>query len=514
MAQPTTRTAGGLLGVALVALLIAFGVGTARVSGVHAVSYDGAISYLAATAHQGEYAQKKVATYRWVPAAEWQSLWSPAEFWAFRAIGEDLARNDIHPPLYFWVLHVWIHAFGTAPTSGLYLNLLLMVVAAASVFAACRSYRCSVPVATAAVALWALSEATLWVLDEARPYMLLALISATFLWGLNSFLRRRTWQTSAALGAIALIGFLTHYHFALVIASAAAVTLVAFASKRDWAAILKAVVAATVAAATFLLIHPLFYLAFLQQREQAEPLSVAEVPLRISKTISEASGLVLPKTAAWWVTFHVVELVLLLLAALLLVVAVPRFRQRMSCFTGKIGQSVRQTVGSTNAHVPVTMFALTFGAISLLYLLFLSPRHAMGPKYMAIASPFLFVAIGQVLQLGYERVKTLNGPRRLLLMGVVCTLLGMQAIAAVLIAPNERSSPTHLASWEGHPIIIDDLRRGVLPPLLWRLPPETYVFAGVSGILCTRSSLTDLLSHPDYHGHPTRSRRRAARSRR
>lgn len=502
--QSPSRVAAALLGASFVALIGSLGIGTARISGVHTVSYDGAISYLAATAHQGDYAQENAAN-RWVPASEWQSLWTPSEFGAFRAIGEDLARNDIHPPLYFWLLHVWVHAFGIAPTSGLYLNLLFMIATAACLYVAGRSYRCSVPIATTAAALWALSGATLQVLDEARPYMLLALVSAAFLWRLGAFLRRPAWTSSVAVGAVAFIGVLIHYHFILVIASGAAVTFVALASKRNWIAALKGAVAVTLAATAFVLVHPLFYLSFRQQREQGQPFSATEVPRRVSKTLRETFGLVLPESVAWWITFHIAEVALLLLAALLIVAAVSHIRRRIAGLLIRIGWVVHRSAKSTCDYVPAAMFALTFGAIASLYLLFLSPKHAMGPKYTAIASPFLFVALGQVLQLAYERVQTLGASFRLLLLGAVCSLLGLQAGAALLLAPHDRSRPVHPAAQEGHPLIIDTLRRGELPPLLWNLPPKTPIYASDSQSLISsfpdRIPDTDTLNYVSVNRH-------------
>lgn len=475
--SPLPGTKGVLLGVSLAGILLGFGLGAARIDGVQTVSYDGAISYLAATGHQGEYALESLAG-TWVPARSWQALWTPTEFGAFSTISEGLARHDIHPPLYFWILHIWVHVFGMSPSSGLYLNLLLMAAAAACVFAASRSYQCTVVFSAVAAAMFALSGATLQVLDEARPYMLLALASAVLLWGLGAFLRRRTWPATAAMGAAALFGFLVHYHFLLVIASGALVALFALVRERDWAALLKATAAAAVAAAAFLFVHPLFYLSFSQQREQAQPFSAAEVLPRISKTISEAFNLVLPKAAAWWITFRVEEMGLLLLVSLLLVVAVPRLRRRAFGLTGRIGQRARQMNGGASAHLPFAMFVLTFGAIAALYVLFLSPKHAMGPKYTALASPFLFVAIGRLLQWGYDRAEAMaSRPHVLLVTSTTCALLAVQASSALLLAPHERGGTAWTTPKGGHAVIIDSVRRGELPPLLWHLPPEVPVYA-------------------------------------
>ena len=43
-------------------------------------------------------------------------------------IGDDLARYDNHPPLYFWLLHVWIALFGLNLHSGVLLNIGIALV--------------------------------------------------------------------------------------------------------------------------------------------------------------------------------------------------------------------------------------------------------------------------------------------------------------------------------------------------------------------------------------------------
>jgi hypothetical protein len=84
---------------------------------INTISHDDAISYLAATGHQGLYQTSKPAA-QWIPARAWQSFWTPDRFWCFRNISTELAMNDIHPPLYFWCLHIVTSFLGVELTTG------------------------------------------------------------------------------------------------------------------------------------------------------------------------------------------------------------------------------------------------------------------------------------------------------------------------------------------------------------------------------------------------------------
>ncbi|MBN2303056.1 MAG: hypothetical protein JXQ72_01175, partial [Anaerolineae bacterium] len=96
-----------------------------------ALEHDEAISILAAAGHQGDYARVLAgrdgpdSPYgRWVPARDWQRFMEPDEALIFGRIGADLGRYDIHPPLYFWLLHLWSLLVGAGFHAGPLLNVL------------------------------------------------------------------------------------------------------------------------------------------------------------------------------------------------------------------------------------------------------------------------------------------------------------------------------------------------------------------------------------------------------
>ncbi|TAE85141.1 MAG: hypothetical protein EAY81_06775, partial [Bacteroidetes bacterium] len=69
---------------------------------------DETIAYLCATGNQGLYEQvnKQGGLYGKISGVEdWQSFFTIKQG-AFERIAPDLVQTDLHPPLYFWTLHL------------------------------------------------------------------------------------------------------------------------------------------------------------------------------------------------------------------------------------------------------------------------------------------------------------------------------------------------------------------------------------------------------------------------
>jgi hypothetical protein len=89
------------------------------------ITDDEGVSYIGATGHQGIYEDPDIKG-RWVDINDWKALWKPGKVFCFSNISKDLAQYDIHPPLYFWLLHLWLFITGTSIWSGAYLNLIIL----------------------------------------------------------------------------------------------------------------------------------------------------------------------------------------------------------------------------------------------------------------------------------------------------------------------------------------------------------------------------------------------------
>jgi len=149
-----------------------------------------------------------------------QSLWADegnSAALALRSLGQ-IARDaghDIHPPLYYWLLHFWVHAFGNSELGLRSLSALLGVLLVALTYLlGKRLFGRSVGLAAAFTA--ALSPFQVYYSQEARMYILLALEGAASVYALLRYLEseKRSWLLGFILSSTA--GLYTHYSFPIV----------------------------------------------------------------------------------------------------------------------------------------------------------------------------------------------------------------------------------------------------------------------------------------------------------
>lgn len=168
-----------------------------------------------------------------------QSLWSDEGNSAALAgrgvvqIGRD-AANDIHPPLYYWLLHFWTQAFGTTEVALRSLSALagvMLVVTLADLGRRLFNYAAGL----AAAFLAAIAPFQVYYSQEARMYIVLALeatMAALLFWRFVAQEDRRLpaaglppqapWRwlpfTGQMLVLVWTAGLYTHYAFPLIIA--------------------------------------------------------------------------------------------------------------------------------------------------------------------------------------------------------------------------------------------------------------------------------------------------------
>ncbi|MGC8837973.1 MAG: glycosyltransferase family 39 protein [Anaerolineae bacterium] len=155
-----------------------------------------------------------------------QSLWADegnSAAQALRSLPEIAARAaaDIHPPLYYWALHLWVRLFGTSEAALRSLSAAAGVAAVWAVWAWARRTG-GTGVAFLAGLLAALSPFAVAYSQEARMYMLLAaLANAGYLLLILHLEAEREgrppalWLRGAYVGVCAA-GLYTHYTFPLV----------------------------------------------------------------------------------------------------------------------------------------------------------------------------------------------------------------------------------------------------------------------------------------------------------
>ncbi|RME45040.1 MAG: hypothetical protein D6796_11030, partial [Caldilineae bacterium] len=215
-----------------------------------------------------------------------QSLWSDegnSLALARAGLAEIAARTalDIHPPLYYWLLKGWLALLGQ------------------SEFAA-RSLSAVLGVLLAAMFVAAVSPFQVYYAQEARMYMLLALLGTLCVWLAVTWWTatgsRRRWLPAGGYALAAAMGLYTQYAFPVVLAAINLTALVALGRHRrrlgEWLALQAIPVA---------LYAPWLPVAWRQVTTWPAPLEAAsagEVGLRIARTLS--LGLSAPAAGDGW----------------------------------------------------------------------------------------------------------------------------------------------------------------------------------------------------------------------
>jgi mannosyltransferase len=144
------------------------------------------------------------------------------------------AAQDIHPPLYYWLLHGWVRLLGTGEAAVRSLSALLGVALVALVYALGRR---SWPdrgswLSLLAAFLAAVNPFQVYYSQEARMYMLAAVLAAAAMLALVWFVESRSTAALAALLVVEAAGLYTHYSFIFIVAALNLAYLLSLWTKR------------------------------------------------------------------------------------------------------------------------------------------------------------------------------------------------------------------------------------------------------------------------------------------
>jgi hypothetical protein len=415
-----------------------------EIAGIQRLSHDDTISYLAATGHQGEY-QQVVDTGRppvaqWVPAARWQAFTRIDDRLPLLTIARDLGHHDIHPPVYFWLLHVWTLLVGVNLWTGPMLNVVVHMLTAVVLWLLARHVTGSPLAAWGAVGVWATLPAVAETAASTRQYSLVGLWSITLGW---AFIRTREGPTTRgllAVGAVTALGMLTLYPFGLVVAGFGLVCVADLrlpARRRTALAQLGALAGGGI---VFLLCQPWLRETLARQQDQVETFSPALMRLRVEVALHD-----LPRFAIADLPVQA-GVALLIITALLAVLA---WRARPA------------------ARPLVWLAVWVPAALSAAYVAVLSPGAASQARYFSIALPY--VALLPVLAWPYVRVRPLPA--------IAAAVFVAAAVSNVALATRATDTPLPATLDAERPVVIDNLARGVLLRMLWDAPPSTPVYA-------------------------------------
>ena len=459
--------------LAFVILLIAVGAGTGlRIHAQHQnpnVQHDEAWSYASAAGRLGPFmaAMDGGLTGRWVPASDWQYFWQSDGLSGVSRIAPDLAAYDVHPPLYFGLLHGWLALTGVHAWAGRALNLVFAALAVLCIFGMARALGFRRIEGALAALVWAVSPAVVSISSITRQYDLVALTTVLLVWGLvraasprtggrDAGRRSRTWPWLDILwlAAATAAALLTHYQAVLLVAGGALYGLAGVllpgqdTRRRPWWPPLIGLAAGALAAA---LLAPGWSSAFGRERGRLGDVSVTAFLGKlgaIAQTLGRfvaVPGLVVGVAAA----------------VVILLFLVPRSRRILAA----------RIRSARRGWWTILFFVLvTAGGICLQNLLFLSMPPRISARYLAMAWPFL--AFLPLLFFGIW-------PRaRNVLTAAFCLLVLVPATIAtpLLYGGTDRLPLGRLADADA--VIIDNVGVGELPRFLWSVPAGAQVFAG------------------------------------
>lgn len=432
---------------AVLAIAAIIGVGGAlhamAIAGVQRITHDDTISYLAATGHQGQYQQvvdsgsSPVA--RWVPAAQWQSFTRIDDAFPLLTIARDLGHYDIHPPVYFWLLHAWSLLVGVHLWTGPVLNLLLHVLTGVVLWRLARRLVRSTLAAWAVVGIWAALPGVAETVASSRQYSLAGLLSIA----LGAAFIRTRHQMSARgliqLAALTALGLLTLYPFGVVAAGLGLVSLVDLRLPQHRRAALAQIGAFVAGGLVFLAGQPWLREVLERQQEQVE--------VRVPGLGLFRAGVLLRDLPQFAFTGlpAIAGAVVLIVTAMLAVLA---WRVR------------------PNARPVIWVAVWVPAVLAAMYVAVLSPGAASEARYFSIALPY--VAFLPVLAWPYVRVP----PVAVLAVGV----LAVAAVANVTLAARAADTSPMVLTGD-RPVVLDNLARGVLLRIVWDLPASTPVYA-------------------------------------
>ena len=466
MTIPYFRRAIGFILIATSIALLAV-----QIANAVTIEHDDVVSVLAATCHQGLYEQS-VPQGQWVSANQWQHYWKIESVGCFGRIASDLANYDIHPPLYFWLLHLWLAALGVSFPGALTLNLFLNLLTAIGIFIACKSLEVSRHIGMVAAVLWFLNVSSLSAAGFVRQYSLVALVVTLLLIVTIRLIKRFTLQGAWLFFIAALLGMLTHYQFLIPLGSTVVVTSGILLRQRRIRETVWIQLICIAAAISFYVIHPAFLSSIAHYRAQAQGFSLDGFRPRIANVVWTLSAVLVPFASFvysqlkqgigsyQWPIFSFFALACLVAGLWSLRGPYAALREK-----GNLGRFVALR------YLPILVGSMCGMAIFVLYFLFISPEHAMSSRYILFITPFLFVALGQFIE------RLTGHTRAAVIIGLLVWQFGGSTFYTSQYVLDEQQAEAAFAQIAETPIVVDSVARGVLPQILWHVSSNNLVYA-------------------------------------
>lgn len=183
--------------------------------------HDEAFSMLGAAGNwEPFYALEAASRGEWVEAEAFQALLVIDSPFDFPNVSAGLLANDLHPPLYFYMLRVWAFFFGNTVEAGLVFNLLLKLILVGLMFGFARRIMGDATHTGAVMLVWLGSVVPIALAIEIRHYTLFPVMSVVYAWGMYAvfFEQRRlnVWRVVWVMGS-GIGGLMTHFSFGVLV---------------------------------------------------------------------------------------------------------------------------------------------------------------------------------------------------------------------------------------------------------------------------------------------------------
>lgn len=451
----STKLATSIL---LLSIVAAIGLRLAGINAKTIMATDESPSYLNAAGQGCEYYDLVLAEKNpigaWVPASAWKRFLHIEQPFCFGEIAHALTRFDIHPPLYFWLLHLWALVVGMHEWTGPALNIIISVFSLLSLYGLARRVL-GEPLEAAVVAFtWALSPAVFQMSFEARHYDLLALVAILFVWQMLKVVQPVTEPKKhdyILLMLLTAAGALTHYYFSIFVAGCglfAVTKLFGQHKKRLWLGI----AAVLSGFSLFYLLHPDFYNSFQNEQKEVGVFSAADFATRLENVAN---------TFKQFFFFPFSSRYLLIGIAAAWLMAVWRSKRWIPFPRATNWRGMQM----------LYFFAWPAAVQIGLYLAYLSPQHAALPKHFSAAWPFL--AFLPVLILRLFKKFQIPGTILFWLFLIFAAVSGLRNFNA--FAANQPDPTATLQ--RANAVMLDNASMNVLPRLVIKLADNIPVFA-------------------------------------
>ncbi len=431
------------------------------VSGRETLSFDGTFSYLEAAGHEGDFEEVTAAGSEQPPYGEWVSARRWQQFLIAEApfrpleMARHLATLNIHLPLYFWLLHVSSRILGMHVWTGLALNVVIDLLTILVIFGAGRAVFKAPRWAALAALVWAVSPAPLEATRMARQYALLALVSILFAWQFVRIIRSgraARWSHYLSLTCVVFAGALTHSFFAVCVMAALLVGI----QQRHREVLGRVLVSTAAGVIPAIAVDPWFARLALQGNPNPVTPTLARLQTRILK-----------------VGFHLFDLVgntmvgnvvLALAVSAWAVVVVYRHPR------GKRLKTLARKIRGPDRNPFMLLALLVYFTLGALFIAFVLPYHATGPRYLAAVWPLM--AIGVVASLRQLRCRRWLVPA-LLVFALTNSMWQIVTFHREHAEYQALANRMHRYDY----LLVDQLRSGTFLALMHEVDPDTRVYA-------------------------------------